>query len=340
LTDGGLIKTVFPSAKHVRRLGDERGFSLLQILIVLAITGVVAGMAVFGIRSARTSVRLNASARTFAQAAEKARLDAIRRRTTTHVEFTNSNTFEVTMDFNGDGVSETRSYTLESGVVVTDANGTALPAGSDDLPYADFDWRGRTYECNMLFRMKNDRNEQLVVQVAGSGDITVNSSITGLPTVTYANVNSTSDVNPSATLTGTDTKLNLSPCGTTSATPTPTATPSYTPTPTPTPTPEATPENPPCSLTVSTTGTNSLKRKGGGSAYVMVTVNTPGTIVVTPSSNLDVTTTDSQVITASVGGTVSYVVKSNSNSQGTFTIKFELQNSNCSPQTVNVTVVK
>jgi Tfp pilus assembly protein FimT len=332
---------VSPSAKHIRRLGDERGFSLLQILIVLAITGTVAGMAVFGIRSARTSVRLNTSARTFAQAAEKARLDAIRRRTTTHIEFTNSNTFEVTMDFNGDGAAETRSFTLDPGVVVTDANGTALPADSDALPYADFDWRGRTYECNMLFRMKNAANEQLVVQVAGSGDITVNSAVTGLPTVTYANVNSTSDVNPSATLTGTDTKLNLSPCGTTSATPTPTPT---TPTPTPTPTPPpddpVDPPDPPCSLTVSTTGTGALKRKGGGTAYVTATVNTAGTLLATPASNLSVTTTDSQVITAARGGTVNYTVKSNSNSQGTYTVKFELLNSTCSPQTVNVTVIK
>ncbi len=334
---------MFPTTKHSRRRGDERGFSLLQLLIVLAITGTVAGMAVFGIRSARTSVRLNTSARTFAQAAEKARLDAIRRRTTTHIEFTNSNTFEVTMDFNGDGVAETRSFTLDPGVVVTDANGTALPADSDALPYADFDWRGRTYECNMLFRMKNAANEQLVVQVAGSGDITVNSAVTGLPTVTYANVNSTSDVNPSATLTGTDTKLNLSPCGTNSATPTPTATPMATPTPTATPTPDATPvdpPDPPCSLTVSASGTDSLKRRGGGTAYVTATVNTAGTLLATPASNLDVSTTDSQVITAARGGTVNYVVTSNSNSQGTFTIKFELLNSNCSPQTVNVTVIK
>jgi type II secretory pathway pseudopilin PulG len=51
-----------PSAKHGRRSG-ERGFSLLQILVVLGITGIISGMAVFGIRSARNTVRLNTSAR-------------------------------------------------------------------------------------------------------------------------------------------------------------------------------------------------------------------------------------------------------------------------------------
>jgi Tfp pilus assembly protein FimT len=299
---------------------------------VLGITSIIAGMAVFGIRSARTTVRLNNSARDFAQYAEKARLDAIRRRTTTHIEFTGPSTYEVTMDFTGDGAGETRTFTLDSGVVVTDASGTALTASSDDLPYADFDWRGRTYECNMLFRMKNTRNEQLVVQIAGSGDITVNSAIEGLPTVSYSNVNATSDVNPSATLTGSDTKLNLSPCGTSSATPTPT------PTPVATPTPESTPEDPPCSLAVSPASISNLTRRGGSTASLSAIVNQPGTIVTTVSSNLTLTTTYSQVITSSSGGTVSYTLKSNNNSTGTFPIKFEF--SNCSPVTVNVGVVK
>lgn len=303
---------------------------------MLGIASIIASMAVFGLRSARNTVKLNSSARDFAQYAEKARLDAIRRRTTTHVEFTGPNTYEVTMDFTGDGVGETRTFTLDSGVVLTDANGATVTTTSDDLPYADFDWRGRTYECNMLFRMKNTRNEQLIVQIAGSGDITVNSAVTGLPTITYTNVNASSDVNPSATLTGTDTKLNLSPCSTSSATPTPTATPTATPT--PSATPEATPEDPPCSLTVNPTSISSLKRKGGGTASLSVIVNQPGTIVTTVNSNLELTTSYSQVITASSGGTVGYSVQSGNNSQGTFPIKFEF--SNCSPVTVNVTVIK
>jgi Tfp pilus assembly protein FimT len=322
---------VSPSAKHVRRSG-ERGFSLLQLIVVLGITSIITGMAVFGIRSARNTVSLNTSARDFAQYAEKARLDAIRRRATTHIEFTGPTTYEVTMDFTGDGTGETRTFTLDSGVVLTDANGATMTSTSSDLPYADFDWRGRTYECNALFRMKNARNEQLIVQIAGSGDITVNSSVTGLPTVTYANVNATSDVNPSATLTGTDTKLNLSPCSTSSATPTPT------PTPVATPTPESTPEDPPCSLAASPTSISNLTRKGGSTASLSVIVNQPGTIVTTVNSNLTLTTTYSQVITSSSGGSVSYTVKSNNNSTGTFPIKFEF--SNCNPVTVNVGVVK
>lgn len=321
-----------PKAKDGRRFDDERGFSLIQVIIVVGIIGIVAGMSVFGVRSARTTAHLSNSARDFAQYAEKARLDAIRRRSTTHIEFTGPNAFEVTMDFTGDGNAETRIIKLEEGVTLTDANGTPLSPSANDLPFADFDWRGRTYECNALFYMKNTRNEKLVVQIAGSGDITVNSAVTGLPTVTYANVNSSADVNPSATLSGTDAKLNLSPCGTLSATPTPT------PVPSPTPTPEAEPEDPPCSLTASPAEITALKRKGGGAAALSVTVNQPGTIEKTVNSNLTATTAASETVTASGGATIGYTVKSDNNSTGTFPIKFEF--SNCSPVTVNVTVVK
>lgn len=325
---------MFPKAKDGRRFGDERGFSLIQLIIAAGIIGVVGGMAVFGVRSSRATVRLSNSARDFAQYAEKARLDAIRRRTTTHIEFTGPNAFEVTMDFTGDGNSETRNFNLEDGVVLTDANGAPLSASSNELPYADFDWRGRTFECNALFYLKNTRNDKLVVQVAGSGDITVNSTVTGLPTVTYANVNTTADVNPTATLSGSDTKLNLSPCSTVSATPTPTPTP----TPVAQATPEATPEDPPCSLAASPAVIDSLKRKGGGTAALALTVNQPGTIDKTVNSNLTATTASSETVTASGGATLSYTVKSDTNSTGTFPIKFEF--SNCSPVTVNVTVVK
>lgn len=331
---------MFPSAKHSRRFADERGFSLLQIIVVLCITGIVAGMAVFGVRAARNTARLTNSARDFAQNAEKARLDAIRRRTTTHIEFTSSNTYEITMDFAGNGTSTTRAFTLDSGVVITDSNGATMSDTSPDLPSADFDWRGRTYACNALFPMKNSRSDRLTVQIAGSGDITVNSAITGLPTVSYTTVSATSDVNPSATLTGTDTKLNLSPCGTMTTTPTPTPTPA---TPTPTPTPDTgggddTPPDLPCSLAASAT-TLSVQRKNGSTASLSIMVNKPGTIIKTVDANLTATPGSTETVTSSSGGTVSYSVKAPVNTwNATFPIKFEFLN--CSPVTVNVSVTK
>ena len=323
-------KTVSPSAKDSRRFAGERGFSLLQIIIVLGVGATLTALSVVGIKASRSALRLNNSARAFAQSAEKARLDAIRRRTTPHIEFTDSGTYEVTMDFSGSGTPTTRTYTLDSGVVVTDDNGNTLTSSSDSLPYADFDWRGRTYECNMLFRFKNDRSERLVVQVAGSGDISVNSSVTGLPTISYTNVNSTSDVNPSATLSGNDNKLNLSPCGTTSTVPSGGSCTNCT---------------QGCaggSITPSTVYISDLKRNGGNTRTVTMTVTAGGTITAAPDSgsNVSISPSAAQTVSSSTGGAVTYTLRSVTKSMGTFTIKFYYSTCSTATVTVNVKVTK
>lgn len=321
-----------PKAKDGRRFSDERGFSLIQLIIAFGIMSIVVGMAIFGVRAGRATVRLNNSVRDFAQYAERARLDAIRRRATTHIEVTGPNTFEVTMDFKGDGSDETRSFKLDDGVVLTDANGVAVSADDPLLPWADFDWRGRTFECSALFRMKNTRNEQVSVQIAGSGDITVNSSISTLPNVNYTNVNTTAEVNPAVVLSGNDNKLNLSPCGTTSATPEPT------PTPVATPTPEETPETPPCQMTPSTYQITDLKRKTGTTTLTL-TVNQPGTVEKSVNPNLQLTTTSQENVTSPSGATISYTVKSVTNTWGgPFSIRFAF--ADCDQKTVNVNVIK
>jgi hypothetical protein len=81
-----------------------------------------------------------------------------------------------------------------------------------------------------------------------------------------------------------------------------------------------------------------IKRKGGGTATLAVTVNQPGTIDKAVNSNLTATTASSETVTSSGGANISYTVKSANNSTGKFPIQFTY--SNCSPVTVYVTVVK
>ncbi|HYH85304.1 MAG TPA: prepilin-type N-terminal cleavage/methylation domain-containing protein, partial [Pyrinomonadaceae bacterium] len=87
-----------PSTKSKRSFTDSRGFSLLEMMLVVAIACVVIVFAVFGIRSARAEMRLHNSARVFTQNVERARIDAIRRHDVANVEFTSPNTYEITMD--------------------------------------------------------------------------------------------------------------------------------------------------------------------------------------------------------------------------------------------------
>jgi len=320
--------------KRTGRFGDSRGFSLMQMIITAAVISVLMTVAVMGLRSARAAMSLNNSARVFAQNLERARLDAIRRHDRASIEFTSTTTYEISMDFANTGGRQTRQFTLDSGVVLVNDNGASLtdPDGNllpdVALPYADFDWRGRTDMCVMSFRMKSSQGNTLKVQVAGSGDITVNSEVSSVPTVSYTPVSPTSDIAPNTTITGFDTKLNVSPCDATS--------PSSPGGPSPT--------SPPTPAGVCSTGTLTLnkgyitiRRNGGSTDTAVVTVTAPGTIAPIVPSNLTVTASSSQTISASTGGAVSYTIRSNDRTRGTFAVKFNF--SNCTPVTLNVKVV-
>lgn len=312
---------------------QEQGFSLLQLVVALAIIGIVVAFATLSIARARASMRMQKSVRVFAGYVEKARLDAIRRHTGTSIDITGSNTYDIFMDFNGTGNPTTRRFTLEEGVVFTDANNATLTvdvAGNvtcpngDPVPWADFDYRGRTTECTMLFRLKNSNNETTSLQVMGSGDVTVDSAVSTPANVNYSTVNASDDVVTTATVNGSIMPNNLSPCGTTGgggggggAGPVGTCAGGGTISPNP--------------------GFVSIRRNGGSTATVNVTVNQAGTITATPNSNLSVTPTTLSV-TSSSGGTFSFTISSitrNRTGSSLFSVGFS---NPCSSTSVQVKV--
>jgi len=312
--------------KRTGRFGDERGITVIEVLIVVGVLATVSAMAVFGLRSARAAMRLNNSARVFAQNLERARLDAIRRHDSANVEFIDSNTYEITMDYTGSGVKTTRTYKLDSGVTLVDANGNAI---TDQFPYADFDWRGRTSECAMLFQLKNTQNDALKVQVAGSGDITVNNNVTSVPNITPGTVSPTADIAQNTVAVGTDTRLNLSPCspsgggggggGGGSA-------------------PGSGPVAAACSAGTLTASPQqvTIRRNGASTGTITATVTATGTLGASTESNLSLTAGGSPTFNGSSGGSVSYTVRSLNKTRGTFPVKFTF--ANCSPATVYVKV--
>jgi Tfp pilus assembly protein FimT len=60
----------------------EAGFSIIQLVIVVAVVAITITFAVIGIANARASYRVQNSARRFASHIERARTDAIRRHAT------------------------------------------------------------------------------------------------------------------------------------------------------------------------------------------------------------------------------------------------------------------
>lgn len=241
-----------------RAARKQRGFTIMQMVVTIAIIAIVSAFGVLGVVNARAEFRLNSSARLFATYIEKARVDAIRRHAPTGSEASvetfgpGTTTYAVTMDF-GSGSLETRTYSLESGLTfLTDAKKVS------------FDWRGRIAEAWVFQLYSPYLRQSLPVDVSGSGDITVGEQHFPdqlIPAVEISQV--TGDVSDSAPTPTPTPVAGASPSPSPGASPTATATPqasptatpngngngnghpNATPTPTPTPTPNPTPSGNP-----------------------------------------------------------------------------------------------
>jgi prepilin-type N-terminal cleavage/methylation domain-containing protein len=308
-----------------------QGFSVVEFLIVIVIIGVVSSVALVGITRSRQSLRLQNSARIFSSYVEKARMDAIRRRSTTNIDVAGPNTFLVTIDWDGTGTATPRTFTLENGVQFTDStntpytvdgSGTVSASNGEVVSASEFNWRGRTALCSVLFRMQNSNNERSMVQVAGSGDVTIDSVIATPASITVTNVNKTADVSGNAVINGSFPHPELNPCsvsgGSGFSNPPPTAT---------------------CvgGNISGSVGSISVRKNGLTSIPVNIIVTGPGTISTTADANLRVTPT-SQSVTSSTGGTVTFTVSSQTRvkaSNPPFTVVFT---NPCNSVTLYVTV--
>lgn len=296
------------SANRIREYNErapERGFSIIQLVIVVAIVSIVSTFALVSVTRARESVRLQNSMRTFAGRLEKARLDAIRRHRSSLVEFTGSNTYTITMDYDGAGTASPRTFSLENNISITNSDGSAVT----DFPVLDFDWRGRTTQCFTTIRMKNTQGEASTISVTSSGDITIDTTLGATVSPgTYSNVNQASDVSSSVTVSGTNPAACTDPCGSCPSASSGPVT-----------------SSPPagCSAFTLNKSTISIKKNGANTDSFTVTVTANDTITVTQTdgrSNLSFTPSPTQAVT--VGTPKTFTVKSLNNSKGKFPIRF------------------
>lgn len=333
-----------------RKPKAQHGFSLMQLLITVAVVATVSGLAVFGIASARQRIRLTNSSRLLASYVEKARVDSVRRHPMSAdlmagVEVLNTTTYRVKMDFDGDGFVETKDFNLDDGVVFA----------TDPIALV-FDWRGRLVDLplteikvSIAMQWGDDPNDQRVVDVTRSGDVTIDSDVylDDVPNVNV-NVNGLTGIDGGSTTNGNNNPTPTpTPTPGNDATPTPTPVPDPTPTPSPSPSPVASPSASPaaspspspgaspspspspsptpCVVTVTTSPTPfSFSKHSGGT--VSFTVNPSGTVTFTSGpSNLGVTTSSGN----------SFQVSSLNNTRGNFTLNF---NTPCGSQSVSVSV--
>jgi len=300
------------------RLRGEGGFTILQLVMTVTIMTILGTFAFMGITSARADMRLTGSARQFAAHVEKARIDAVRRHVSstapTKVEFVDGNTYRVTMDWDGSGTPTAREFTFETGVSLF----------SQPTAPITFDWRGRMTACTATFSLYNVAGHQTTIDVTGSGDVTVDSDIQQIATVSHTNVNQTVDIYTDATVKGTTAAPTISATDCSGVTVGPVGGPiggggggggAGTPV---------------CSL-IADPGAISI-RKNGGTGTVNISVGATATVSVTGTSNLQFTPS-SQTVTTS--GTTAFTVKSLNNTRGTFTITFT---NGCTATDVLVTV--
>lgn len=334
----------------VTKPGGHRGFTLLQMLIVVVVIAVIGGMAAFGIAQARQRIRLTNSARLLASYLEKARVDSIRRHPINAgdmagVTFLSATRYQVRMDFDGDGTVETRDIDLDSGISLVN---NAVPTR--------FDWRGRflTNDPNITkvsFTLQyGSSSDQRTVDVTRSGDVTidsreymddvpnvnVNENLSGIDSGSTVNGNynpspspsPTVDPNPSPTPNPPptpDPSPSPYPSPTTYPTPTPIPSPTASPSSSPSPQPSPSPSPAPCVVTITPPALSIRKNGVAGNLSFTVTGGSGAVSFVSGPGNLTVTETS----------TYNFQVTSINNSRGDFTLYF---NTPCGSRQVTVSV--
>jgi len=312
-------------AKKITR--SDNGFSVLEIIIAVTVISILTAGSVIGITRARASMRLSGAAREYAAYIEKVRVNSIRRHADGASQWASvtinagSTSYNVTMDFDGDGTMETRTIPLPDGV------------SFDTVEAIAFDWRGRTvntigaivsFNAQTSITLRNS-NDSVSVDVTGSGDVTIDSLVFD-DAVPVVNLNVT-DLATGATPTPT-------PTGSPTPTPTPTPTPNPTPTPTPAPTPTPTPTSAPCAISATP---SSITINEGATTTVQISHNGASSLAVTGSSGspskLQVTPATAQTVSA--GGTATFTIKSKKDA-GSYTATFT--SSTCGQLVVSITV--
>jgi Tfp pilus assembly protein FimT len=292
----------------VEKHGRERGAGIVEIVIVMAIIGIVSAFALLQVRSSRSAMRVQNSVRQLASYMEKARVDAVRRHGTSTVTFTNTNTYTVTMDFNSGGSPSTRTFSFETDVQLVSA----------DLPNVTFNWRGRTLtagsSCVTTFAVSDSMDHGLSVDVSGSGDVTVENQQPALPNVTYNNtVNSSDNIDSRMVVSGTTASDNT-PCmdlsgggiGSDSGPPS-------------------------CTIHVNSSSI-SIKKNGGGTGSVLVSMSNPSLVVASVPSNLTVSPASQTVSSGQ-----SFSITSKNTLRGPYNVTFTSQCGSSITVKVNVT---
>ena len=167
--------------KKTKRGGDS-GFSLTELLIVVAIISVVSSFALLYFQKSRKSFNITGAMRTLSSYVEKTRVDSIRRHGGASIDINSATSYTVNVDFDGTGTATARTIDLPQG---TTLSYTLPPANTSIDPSATpitiaYNWRGRAGTTVLLTLTDSTASVgSSSVMVGSVGDVSTDTSVTG-----------------------------------------------------------------------------------------------------------------------------------------------------------------
>jgi Tfp pilus assembly protein FimT len=169
-------------AERAARPGNERGASIVELVIVVAMIGVVTTFAVMKISGAQRAARLTNSSREFISWLEKARTDSIRRHAMNPtsdmatIRIASTNSYTVAIDQNGDGVLD------PARTITTPSTHGATFAGIAVSTNIHYNWRGRPVDdsgnpLNLSFKLQDADGNVSPITLTSTGDTSLGNNI-------------------------------------------------------------------------------------------------------------------------------------------------------------------
>ncbi len=142
---------------------SDHGFTVIELMVVLAVAVIVMGVALPNMMSWLPTYRLSAGARQLAGDLQLARMKAISQNTKYRLKFATANSYEFEKESGGTFSTESGPFSLPDGITIT---------GTTPFTTSEFQARG-TVNAGGVITLKNINNLEKTVQVNIVGRVAI-----------------------------------------------------------------------------------------------------------------------------------------------------------------------